>query len=175
MSKQRGSILLSVVFAIGILASISAMWVQYNAMTISHLKQQQAAQQGVQIVEATINYYVDQSPAEASRWPESIDDLIAAEYLPAKESVYGTAWSLSIEADVGTLSLDVPTILDARAISAKLPRGESDSTAVTATLNRPGDEAIHLELYALDGRLALTDELNLSEKGITNAGAITYE
>jgi len=174
-NNQNGSVLLGAIIALGILASFTSMWVSSKAVAQSHLKQEQAAEQGIQILEALVNYYVDRNPAESNRWPTDIDDLIDADYLPTGESIYGAAWSLSIEEDAAMLSLAVPAILDARVISAKLPNGSSEGTTVTATIKRPGDEAIHLELYALDGRRPLTGNLNMQDKGIENAGAITYE
>lgn len=191
MSNQRGYILIGIMIAMVIMASTLPIMVDTRLQAIKYQKQLSTIQGGRQITDAILNYYVDHA-TESGGWPyipfdddgralpqTTMEILVDAGYLMSgdDQSLYGSSWRFWMDDDseVGILDLIVPTILDARFIAASFPNARNDGTRVIVTVKRPGDEIIHLLLYARDGRRKLQGDLQVNSNALENVGAITYE
>ena len=172
--------------ALAALTLYSVSQIEDRALEVENLQWQQAAREGLQILDATRNAYAEASPMLANRWPVDpigsdtrLDTLADGGFLlaNAQDSVYGTAWQLTVAGDAlsASLRLVTPNTTTARVLAAQLPQGVAAGTTATATITRPGDEAIHSLLYARDGSRALTGDADANDNAITNTGRVLYE
>lgn len=116
-----------------------------------------------------------------SAWPTDVDALVANNFLTSGEEKdsWGQPFLLATKNQDLSVSSDLKEPRYASWVVGRLPRASLSNNdnlvlaQVTSLIDKPGEEAAHAALYALDGSRALTGNMDANSQNITNANTIT--